>query len=176
MGGYDGANGNKYSFPTQRPGWAKPIHKLFVDNGVNVFFQGHDHVYAHESLDGIAYQAVPMPSDSTYEIGKLANAGAYLSDTLDGTGHIRVTVSADCVKVDYVKAFLPADTGGSKHNGDVAFSYTVGTCNLLPVSLNSFTGSKNAWLLYTSSASDEQIGLHRGYLRIIETKKQYDER
>ena len=143
-GGYDGANGNKYSFPTQRPGWAKPIHKLFVDNGVNVFFQGHDHVYAHELLDGIAYQAVPMPSDSTYEIGKLANAGAYLSDTLDGTGHIRVTVSADCVKVDYIKAFLPADTGGTKHNGDVAFSYTVGTCNLLPVSLKTFTGYKNA--------------------------------
>jgi len=43
-----------------------------------------------------------MPSDSTYLIGKLANADAYTSDTLDGTGHIKVTVSSGCVKVDYI--------------------------------------------------------------------------
>lgn len=72
-------------FAINRPGWAKPIHKLFVDNGVNIFFQGHDHVFAHEMLDGVTYQACPMAADSTYEIGKLANADAYVSDTLDGT-------------------------------------------------------------------------------------------
>lgn len=128
-GGYDGANGNTYSFPTQRPGWAKPIHELFKDNGVTIFFQGHDHVFAHEIMDGITYQAVPMPSDSTYEIGKLANADAYTADTLDGSGHIRVTVTGSCVKVDYVKAYLPADTvGGLHHNGEIGFSYTVGNC------------------------------------------------
>lgn len=83
-GGYE-QNGTSYTFNTKRPGWAKPIHQLFKDNGLTAFFQGHDHVYAHEMLDGIAYQAVPMPSDSTYMIGKLANADAYLSDTLEGT-------------------------------------------------------------------------------------------
>ncbi|MEI8047314.1 MAG: T9SS type A sorting domain-containing protein [Bacteroidota bacterium] len=127
-GGYE-QNGTTYSFATKRPGWAKPIHQLFVDNGVNIFFQGHDHVFAHEVMDGITYQALPMPSDSTYEIGMLANADSYLSDTLDGSGHIRVTVSPDCVKVDYVRAYLPADTlSGVHHNREVAFSYSVGIC------------------------------------------------
>jgi hypothetical protein len=128
-GGYDGTKGTTYRFPTKRPGWTKPIHKLFVDNGVNIFFQGHDHVFAHEVMDNIVYQAVPMPSDSTYEIGMLANADAYVSDTLDGTGHIRVNITPSCIKVDYVRSYLPADTlSGIHKNGEVAFSYTIGTC------------------------------------------------
>jgi len=127
-GGYE-QNGTTFSFPTKRPGWAKPIHQLFVDNGVNIFFQGHDHVFAHEILDGVTYQALPMPSDSTYEIGMLANSDAYVSDTLDGSGHIKVTVSSDCVKVDFVRAFLPAETlSGLHHNREVAFSYSIGSC------------------------------------------------
>lgn len=129
-GGFDGPNGSSYSFTNKRPGWDKPIHQLFKDNGVNIFFQGHDHVFAHEVLDSIVYQAVPMAADSTYEIGMLANASAYISDTVDGTGHLRVMVSSECVKVDYIKAYLPADTiSGIHHNGEVGFSYTLGTCS-----------------------------------------------
>lgn len=79
--------------------------------------------------DGVIYQEVPMPSDSTCEIGMLANAGAYVSDTLNGSGHLKVTVSSSCVRVDYVRAYLPADTlGGIHHNREVAFSYTIGNC------------------------------------------------
>ncbi|MEI6766924.1 MAG: T9SS type A sorting domain-containing protein [Bacteroidota bacterium] len=127
-GGYE-QNGTSYGFTTKRPGWAEPIHQLMVNNGVNIFFHGHDHLFAHEVLDSVVYQEVPMPSDSTYEIGMLANADAYVSDTLDGSGHIRVTVSSSCVKVDYVKAWLPIDTvGGLHHNGEVAFSYIIGNC------------------------------------------------
>jgi hypothetical protein len=96
---------------------------------VDIYFQGHDHVFAHEVLDGVVYQALPMPSDSTYMIGKLANADAYVSDTLDGSGHIRVSVNPDCVKVDYVKVYLPQDTvSGAHKNGEIGFSYTLGTC------------------------------------------------
>ena len=135
-GGYE-ANGTTWGFTAKRPGWAKPIHQLFVDNGVNIFFQGHDHLFAREELDGVIYQELPMPSDSTYQIGMLANAGAYVSDTLDGSGHLRVMVSPSCIKVDYVRAYLPADTvSGLHHNREVAFSYTIGNCltgmNALP--------------------------------------------
>jgi len=128
-GGYDGQGGTRYNFPNKRPGWDKPIHQLFKDNGVNIFFQGHDHVFAHEILDSVTYQAVPMAADSTYEIGMLANADAYVSDTVAGTGHLRVTVSPVCIKVDFVRAYLPADTLSGEHrNTEVAFSYTIGTC------------------------------------------------
>lgn len=127
-GGYE-QNGTSFTFPQNRPNMEKPIHQLFIDNGVDIFFQGHDHVFAHEVMDNITYQAVPMAADSTYEIGMLANADAYTADTLDGTGHIRVTVTASCVTVDYIRAYLPADTVGGLHqNGEVAFSYTLGTC------------------------------------------------
>ena len=128
-GGYE-ANGVTWGFANKRPGWEKPIHQLFVDNGVNIFFQGHDHLFAHEVLDGVTYQEVPMPSDSTYEIGMLANADAYVSDTIKGTGHVKVTVSPSCVQVDFIRAYLPADTlDGIHHNGEVAFAYTIGTCS-----------------------------------------------
>ncbi|MEI7595909.1 MAG: metallophosphoesterase [Bacteroidota bacterium] len=135
-GGYE-QNGTTFSFPTKRPNMEKPIHQLFVDNGVNIFFQGHDHVFAHEVMDGVIYQALPMPSDSTYEIGMLANADAYVSDTVDGSGHLRISVSPECAVVDYVKAFLPADTlNGVHHNKEVAFSYTLGTCATTNINLS----------------------------------------
>ncbi len=125
-GGYDG---DAYKFDTYRPGWGKPIHQLMAANGVNIFFQGHDHLFAKEELDGVVYQEVPMPSDSTYEIGILANADAYTGVTLDGSGHLRVTVSPTCVTVDYIRAYLPADTISGKHrNREIAYSYTIGQC------------------------------------------------
>lgn len=127
-GGYGGKN--TWEFDKMRPGWAMPIHQLMVTNGVNIFFQGHDHLYAKEQLDGLVYQEVPMPSDSTYEIGVLANADAYTDVTLDGSGHLRVSVTPTCVTVDYVRAYLPKDTlNGKSHNREVAYRYTVGPCS-----------------------------------------------
>jgi hypothetical protein len=133
-GGYSGNAGTNYQFDTYRPGWGLPIHQLMVANDVNIFFQGHDHLYAKEVLDSLVYQEVPMPSDSTYEIGWLANADAYTDVKLPGTGHIRVTVTPTCATVDFVRAWLPADTllpdsnGVVHHNGEIAYSYTVGPC------------------------------------------------
>ncbi len=128
-GGYQNSKGN-YTFPAYRPGWAKPIHQLFVDNKVTKFIQGHDHVFAHEELDGIQYIAAPMAADSTYQIGMLANADAYVSDTVDGTGHLRFKVNNECVQMDYVKAYLPLDTLSGEHkNREVGFSLDIGDCN-----------------------------------------------
>ena len=126
-GGYQSIGGN-YTFPAHRPGWPMSIHELFVTYGVNIFFQGHDHLFAHEVLDGVTYQEVPMAADSTYQIGMLANADAYTADTLDGTGHIRVIVSDSCVQVDFVRAYLPADTNATQQNREVAFTYNIGNC------------------------------------------------
>jgi hypothetical protein len=123
-GGYE-MNGRVYGFDKNRPGWGKPIHKLFVDNGVTIFFQGHDHLFAREILDGIIYQECPMAADSTYIIGMTDNADAYHADTLPGTGHLRVQVSDQGVKVDFVRAWMPADTIAHQ-NGETVFSYTVG--------------------------------------------------
>ncbi len=151
-GGYQNANGivgNNYTFPQNRPaaqGWTKPIHQLFVDNKVSVFFQGHDHVFAHEVLDSIVYQSTPMAADSTYEIGWLANAAAYVSDTLPGTGHLRVQVSPYYVKVDFVRAYLPADTFGIRKNREVPFSYYVRAKNTYTFIGNGNWSSPDNWI------------------------------
>ncbi len=120
-------------FEANRPGWGGvPIHQLMVKNGVNIFFQGHDHLYAKEELDGVVYQEVPMPSDSTYQIGMLANADAYTDVTREGTGHIRVSVSPECLTVDFVRAYLPADVKDGKHqNREIGYSYSIGKCAVI---------------------------------------------
>jgi hypothetical protein len=159
-GGYE-QNGTAYTFPSNRPGWAKPIHQLFVDNDVTVFFQGHDHLFAHEILDSVTYQEVPMAADSTYEIGMLANAGAYTADTIEGTGHLRVNVTPNCVTVDFIRAYLPADTvSGLHHNGEVAFTYSVGACNTSGVkNIN----ESNAVSIFPNPAKDKlAIRLNEG--------------
>jgi hypothetical protein len=131
--GYEwgGMQNNQYKFDQYRPGWGKPIQKVFEDIGVDIFFQGHDHLYAKEQLNGVVYQEVPMPSDATYTFGYTANNSAYTDVTLDGTGHIKVNVTPNCVTVDYVKSYIPGTTGSAGHtNGEIGYSYTIGTCGL----------------------------------------------
>lgn len=123
-GGYEN-NGNVWGFTLKRPGWAMPIHQLMVQNHVSIFFQGHDHLYAKEDVRGVIYQEVPMPSDSTYNLGMLANGDVYKGVKLNGSGHLRITVSPQNARVDYVLAYLPADTNSTHQNGAVAYTYTV---------------------------------------------------
>lgn len=131
-GGYE-PNKNQYTFDTKRPGWEAPIHELMKRYGVNAFFQGHDHLYAKEVVDGIVYQEVPMPSDSTYEIGVLANADAYADLTMDGSGYLRVRVDPDKAVVEYVATYLPKDENAERKNGQVRYAYTV---DLRPTNVN----------------------------------------
>jgi hypothetical protein len=119
-GGKD-SNGRS-EFAKYRPGWELPIHQLMVKHGVTIFFQGHDHLFARQEKDGIIYQEVPNPADATYQA---FNRDAYRSgDILPDSGHLRVTVAADHVKVEYVRAYLPKDEDTDRKNGAVAFSYT----------------------------------------------------
>ena len=114
---------NTLAFATQRPGWAAPIHRLLADNRVSIFFQGHDHIWARQELDGVVYQTLPEPADPFYAFH---NETAYLSgEKLPNSGYARVTVSPEAVKVEYVRTWLPADEGAGRLSGSVAASYTV---------------------------------------------------
>jgi hypothetical protein len=91
---------------------------------VTIFFQGHDHLFVRQQLDGVVYQELPEPADPTYT---LWNADAYTTgDKVNNTGYVRVNVSASGVKVEYVKTYLPKDETNGRTNGEVAFSYTIG--------------------------------------------------
>lgn len=115
-----------YDFDKERTGWGKPIHQLLIDNKVNILFQGHDHLYSYETLDGIVYNTVPMPSDSSYSIGYSDFAEKYYTGTsLKGSGHLKVTVAPECTQVDFVNSILPKDEKPNKLNGSISYSYQV---------------------------------------------------
>lgn len=113
-------------FAQQRPKWEQPIHDLMRDAGVTIFFQGHDHIYARQELDGVIYQSCPNPADPTFTA---FNREAYKSgDIFSNSGHLRVTVTggddASC-KIEYVRAARPADEAAHGKNGSIVHAYTV---------------------------------------------------
>jgi hypothetical protein len=110
-------------FAQKRPTWALPIHQLFVKTGVTIFFQGHDHIFAHQTLDGVTYQTLPDPANPNYAI---SNENAYRTgETLPGSGYVRVTVAPAKTTVAYIRQYLPKDETPEHKSGEVAFSYTV---------------------------------------------------
>lgn len=120
-GGHD-RNGSK-AFETQRPGWALPIHQLMVKNGVTIFFQGHDHIFARQEKDGIIYQTLPEPADPDYT---LYNKDAYQSgDIFPNSGRVRVTVNSEKVRVEYIRSYLTRDVTALHPDGEIAFAYDI---------------------------------------------------
>ncbi len=112
-----------WEFDTERPGWEMPIHQLMVQNGVTIFFQGHDHMFVRQQLDGVTYQTTPYPADPTYG---LDNADRFTSgDLVPCSGYVRVSVSKSSVLVEYVRTFLPEDETTEQINGKVCYSYTI---------------------------------------------------
>lgn len=114
-------------FAQYRPGWAKPIHQLFVEHKVSAVFHGHDHLYAKQDLDGIVYQEVPQPSAKNTNSGpNLAMDYHYNSGTiLSSAGHMRITVAPDKVTAEYVRSWLPKDETALRKNGQIDDSYTI---------------------------------------------------
>ena len=105
----------------KRPGWPLPIHSLLARNHVTIFFQGHDHVFARQELDGVTYQTLPNPADPSYT---RYNKDAYLSgDIRPNSGRVRVRVAPDKITVEYLRSYLPADATPAHPDGETAFSY-----------------------------------------------------
>ncbi|HNQ22544.1 MAG TPA: metallophosphoesterase [Phycisphaerae bacterium] len=116
-------NRGNWEFEARRPGWKQPIHQLMASTGVTIFFQGHDHLFCKQELDGVVYQTLPEPADPSYT---LYNKDAYLTgDALPNSGRVRVTVSPEKVTVEYVRSYLPEDVNAERGDGKVAYSYVV---------------------------------------------------
>ena len=108
--------GDASGLAAHRPGWDKTIQQLMADNHVSVFFQGHDHLFAYQQLNGVIYQTLPTPADPNYAED---NADAYKSGTeLPACGHVSVSVSPGGVTVKYIRTYLDKPD-------EVAFTYTV---------------------------------------------------
>jgi hypothetical protein len=108
--------GDAAGLAAHRPGWEKTIHQLMVDNHVTIFFQGHDHIFVRQELDGVIYQTLPEPANPyyTYE-----NANAYQSgDKFPNSGRVRITVSPDGVTVEYIRSYIDRPD-------EIAFTYNI---------------------------------------------------
>lgn len=114
---FEWGGGAPGEFAARRPGWEAPIHQLFVKYGVTVFFQGHDHIFCRQQLDGVTYQSCPCPSspsDSTF------NETAYSSgDKVPGNGLVKVQVDSGQLKLSLVRP----NVGGK--DPTTVFSYSI---------------------------------------------------
>jgi len=107
--------GDSKNLSTHRT-WDTTIHQLMVDNGVTIFFQGHDHIFARQELDGVIYQTLPEPANPFYS---WENEDAFTSgDKFPNSGYVRVTVAPEGVTVDYIRTYLDQPN-------ELAFSYFV---------------------------------------------------
>lgn len=101
-----GADGSA-AFAVHRSGWRMPIHDLLRSHGVSAVFHGHDHLYARQERDGIAYLETPQPGHPGEGLNRAAAAYGYESGTLlGGSGHLRVSVTPESATVEYVRSRL----------------------------------------------------------------------
>ncbi len=105
-----------WGFAEKRPGWPMPIHHLLVRNNVTAFFHGHDHLYVRQELDGVLYQEVPQPSHRSARSPRGEYAYTH-GDILPGSGYLRIHVSPDGVKIEYIRTEAGAPA--------LAHSYTI---------------------------------------------------
>jgi len=118
-------------FAKHRPNWEMPIHDLFVKYKVNAFIQGHDHLFARQELNGIAYITCPMSGDPGYNT---YNENAYLSgDKLSNTGHLKMIVSSSDFQMQYIKSVLQKDTAAQGENGRIAYVWSFVKNKQLPI-------------------------------------------
>ena len=139
-------------FTKNRPGWYKPIKDLLAENKVNIFFHGHDHFFGKQEKNCIIYQETPQPSHPNYTSAGQAKTYGYLSgQILPNSGHLRVTVSAEGVKVDYLRAYLAKNETTTRHNKDVSATYFIGKKNCYDSLLTGVT------VLWNSNYADEIV-------------------
>jgi len=116
-------------FAAKRAGWDMPIHQLLVANKVSAVFHGHDHFYGYQQLDGIVYQECPQPGTANFSTAS-AGDGKYVQGTiLPNSGHLRVTVSPENTKVEYVRAALLTQETATLKNRTISHTYTMAPAN-----------------------------------------------
>ena len=139
-------------FAVNRPGWYKPIKDLLAEHRVNIFFHGHDHFFGKQEKDCLIYQETPQPSHPNFQnVNYAQEYGYFEGQILPNSGHLRVTVAPDGVRVDYVRVYLPQNENATRHNKDVSATYFIGAVNCYD-SLS--TGTPVLW---NSNYADELV-------------------
>lgn len=128
-GGQEKGGDSKFAFEEARPGWRLPVRDLLAFHGVDIMFQGHDHLFAKETVRSeygeVVYVTVPMACahPDTWEGGPNDNSKHFYPDIEFGTeemlagpsGHLSVEYLAenDEVEVLYYGSRILGDTGSN---------------------------------------------------------------
>ena len=80
-----------------------------------------------QDLDGLVYQEGPVPARiGKYDATTAAKDYNYTHGTVvGGSGYLRVRVSPDDVKVDFVQTYLPSEEDATHKDGMIGDSYTI---------------------------------------------------
>lgn len=109
-----------YDFTAKRSGWIMPLHQLFVKYKVNVVFHGHDHIFAHQTLDGVVYQCLPQPGAFENANANQSKSYGYLQgEIMGGAGYLRVSVGQANTSINYISTSIKQPINNKK----TAFSY-----------------------------------------------------
>ena len=106
-----------WGFSSERPGWDLTIRQLFEKTNVTIFFQGHDHLFVKEELDGTVYQTVPQPGNPHGDAAPGAEYN-YHGVMLPSSGYMRVSVTSENMTVDYLKTAIGEQP-------EIAYNYTI---------------------------------------------------
>ena len=94
-----------------------------ADTNVTVFFQGHDHVFAREVVDGVVYQTLPKSAET--EPDAQNNFKYYPNaDLLLNSGFLSVTVSPEKVSIGYYRSYF-VSTEAQTGNTGLVYSYDI---------------------------------------------------
>ena len=139
-------------FAANRPGWYKPIKDLLTENQVNIFFHGHDHFFGKQEKDCLIYQETPQPSHPNFQSTNLPrDYGYFEGQFLPNSGHIRVTVGPEGVKVEYVRVYAPKNETATRKNKDVSASYFIPAKNCYSATTTAVP------MLWNSNYADELV-------------------
>ena len=126
-GGEDQQGNNVWS--QKRPGWKHgALHDMLEAQGVTALFHGHDHGFAHQTLDGIHYIECPTISGVSvfqrlYDEGFLKAADYENGITMGNNGYIRVRVNPEKILIEYIGTIRDVDEAiqGYK-NGEIRYA------------------------------------------------------
>ena len=91
-------------------------------NKVTIFFQGHDHLFAKQDLDGIVYQLVPQPGAMRYGNINSADEYGYLNGKiLNDPGYLRIKMEKTKATIEFVQTSIDSN----HNNKEVLFTYSI---------------------------------------------------
>lgn len=97
--------------------------KMILITGVDVFFQGHDHLFARESVDGVVYQTLPKPAERIPD--KQPHDQAYSNcDKLLNSGILKVDVTPVQVSISYQRNYFVSSNSQEGNTGIMGQTYS----------------------------------------------------